>query len=62
MGLAEVEGFEGVGWGLTDLIWLWKRVENSETARSDRGVTHALQKAQSMGHPRKGKGKIISER
>jgi hypothetical protein len=27
MGLAEVEGFEGVGWGVIGLIWLWKCVE-----------------------------------
>jgi len=62
MGMAEVEGFEGVGRGLTHLIRLWKRVEKSKMAESDRRVTHALQKPQSMGHPGKRKGKIISER
>jgi hypothetical protein len=31
MRVAEVQGFEGVGRGLTDLIRLWKRVEKSET-------------------------------
>jgi len=31
MGLAEVEGFKGVGRGLTHLIWLWKYVEKLKT-------------------------------
>jgi hypothetical protein len=31
--VAEVEGFKGVGWGLTDLILLWKRMEKSKTRK-----------------------------
>jgi hypothetical protein len=50
MRVVEVEGFEGVGRGLTHLIRLWKRVEKSKAAESDRRVTHALQRPQSMGH------------
>jgi len=33
MRLAEGEGFEGVGWGLTDLIRLWKLEEKSKAPR-----------------------------
>jgi len=30
MGVAEVEGFEGVGRGVMGLLWLWECVEKSE--------------------------------
>ena len=30
MGLAQVEGRQGVRWGVVSLIWLWKCVEKGE--------------------------------
>jgi hypothetical protein len=35
-----VEGFEGVGRGLTDSIWLWKSEESRKPPRRNRRVAH----------------------
>ena len=46
MGLAEVEGFEGVGRGLTDLIRLWKCAEKPKPAPFEKPTSKG------MRHPR----------
>jgi hypothetical protein len=33
MAVVEVEGIEGVGWGIMSLIWLWKAVKKLKRAR-----------------------------
>jgi hypothetical protein len=44
MGVAELEGFEGVGRGVMGLIWLWKYMEKSKDpgSKDEPGAPSAL--------------------